>query len=572
MGRKSLLVNVIVVLSFLAVACAPQKAGGLDATPAQQKAAAPKRIVAAIMGNANTVVNKMNPANYVAGIDTLQLLTVGFLVRNDRSGNPVPQLAQDVPSLQNGLWKLLPDGGMETTWKLRPNATWHDGTPMTAEDLAFTYAIARDAEIPTLFDTSTRLVDSVEVIDPTSIKVHYKGPFIDADKAFPGALPPLPKHLLEATYLSDKTALTNLPYWSSAYVGSGPFKVKEFLPDKVTLTAYDQYVLGRPLLEEVEVQFITDPNTLSANLLAGSVDLTLGRTLSFDQAKQLVDHWSGSGRMLTAQSWSYNLYAQMLDPDPQVLANAQFRKALYVGMDREGMIEANQPGTGTVVPTTILPPNHPELQSLETEATRYGYDPRRAAQQLEGLGFQKGADGFYRDANNSPLEVPILSSPEDAQWKLAQTVASQWQALGVKTSAEAYPPQRASDAEYINTRPGFILRGGWNGVPSIVSFLRGSDIPLPANKFNGLNVSRYTNSNLDTLIGRYQSTIPVPDRMQVASQMVRIVEEDLPTYVLFFRVEPTLASSRLIGVVPEGAGYTTADISNQAQLWDVTRA
>src|SRR5207245_1929558 len=65
----------------------------------------------------------------------------------DPAGTPLPQLAQKVPSLQDGDWKLLADGGMEVTWKLRPGVAWHDGAPLTADDFVFGFTLNTDPEL-----------------------------------------------------------------------------------------------------------------------------------------------------------------------------------------------------------------------------------------------------------------------------------------------------------------------------------------------------------------------------------------------------------------------------------------
>ena len=70
----------------------------------------------------------------------------GLTVRGDQRIRH-PQLAEAVPSLENGLWRLLPDGRMETTWKLREGARWHDGVPLTSEDLLFSLQVGRDPEM-----------------------------------------------------------------------------------------------------------------------------------------------------------------------------------------------------------------------------------------------------------------------------------------------------------------------------------------------------------------------------------------------------------------------------------------
>ena len=72
-------------------------------------------------------------------------------VTYDAQGNLLPWVAAKVPSIADGDWKVLPDGGMEVTWKLKPNIKWHDGTPFSAEDLAFSFGVYKDAQLPSPF-------------------------------------------------------------------------------------------------------------------------------------------------------------------------------------------------------------------------------------------------------------------------------------------------------------------------------------------------------------------------------------------------------------------------------------
>jgi ABC-type transport system substrate-binding protein len=76
----------------------------------------------------------------------VRLASSGLTWTNDQ-GARVPQLADAVPTAENGLWKVLPDGRMETTWTIRSGAAWHDGTPVTSDDLAFTALVQQDPDL-----------------------------------------------------------------------------------------------------------------------------------------------------------------------------------------------------------------------------------------------------------------------------------------------------------------------------------------------------------------------------------------------------------------------------------------
>jgi len=123
-------------LALVAFACAPTAGGNrpVGDQPASQPAA-PKRITTAIRGNPHTVFQKLNPRSNIPGIDQLEVMVNAPLSGVDDAGILQPRLATAVPSIENGLWKLLVDGRMETTWTIRDGARWQDGQPLTADDL-----------------------------------------------------------------------------------------------------------------------------------------------------------------------------------------------------------------------------------------------------------------------------------------------------------------------------------------------------------------------------------------------------------------------------------------------------
>jgi len=96
---------------------------------------------------------------------------------------------------------------------------------------------------------------------------------------------PLPRHLLEEPYVTSKGTLSQLPFWTTDFVGSGPYKIQEWVQGShAILVANDNYVMGRPKIDRIEVKFIPSSPTLVANVLAGTVQMPLGRGVSLDQA------------------------------------------------------------------------------------------------------------------------------------------------------------------------------------------------------------------------------------------------------------------------------------------------
>src|SRR4051812_31365510 len=116
----------------------PSAQSGAQSSEATSAPRTPKRLVAAIQGDPFTVYQKLNLSGSVRGISEIERMVNAGLGNTDTSGVLRPLLAEALPTIDNGQWKVLPDGRMETTWKIRPGITWHDGTPFTADDLVFT--------------------------------------------------------------------------------------------------------------------------------------------------------------------------------------------------------------------------------------------------------------------------------------------------------------------------------------------------------------------------------------------------------------------------------------------------
>src|SRR5207237_6381915 len=137
------------------------------------------------------------------------------LTAYDPQGNLLPRAAQKVPTIEDGDWKVFPDGRMEVTWKLRPNLTWHDGSPATSADFAFGIDILRDREIPFGQSATTRLVSRVTTPDDATLVLAFNQPFTLGNASGPTDIPAVPVHLLRELFdRGEKQALINSPYWT----------------------------------------------------------------------------------------------------------------------------------------------------------------------------------------------------------------------------------------------------------------------------------------------------------------------------------------------------------------------
>ncbi|HZT06757.1 MAG TPA: peptide ABC transporter substrate-binding protein [Chloroflexota bacterium] len=542
---------------------------GLGCTPAQNRTgepqtsrptAGPKRIVVAMMSDPPTMLRSVTPGAALPGSDALEDLANVGLTITDNHGQLAPRLAETVPSVENGLWTVSPDGQMELTWTIRAGARWHDGTPITADDFVFTATLGQDKDLPFPPDADLRDIESVTTPDTRTVVATWAKPYIKADAAF---VSPRPKHLLEAAYLKDKKSFPQLAYWGSEFVGTGPYRLRDWTPGvNMILEANEAYVLGRPKIDEIEVRFISDASALATNLLASSIDLTLGKSLSLDQALQVRDQWR-DGRLDTAPSNNILIYPQLLDSSPPIVGDLRFRKALMYAMDRQQLVDGIMSGQ-TQIGESYLQPSDPDFAATLPYAVRYEYNPQLAAQMIADLGYVAGTDGAFHDAGGERITVEIRTNNVDTNQRAMFAVADQWKRAGVDASPVVMPAQLQSDAAYVTTFPAFLLFRQPSNITGLPRQHR-ANTPLPENNYRGANYSRYQGKEFSDLIDQLFVTIPHAERVQILGQIIHIITDQLNMMFLFYDVEPTMVSNRLHGAT---ARYPTSTQAWNAQEWD----
>jgi peptide/nickel transport system substrate-binding protein len=554
---------------LLAAGCAPGVPSRSEVPAVERPEARPfKRLVAVLASEPD-----LGPSPPTRGAPPFRLLVRAGLTIADNQGARRPQLAEAVPTVENGLWKVLPDGQMETTWRLKRTAQWHDGTPLTGADLLFTATVLREGQIPEFRTDAYGWIDRVEAPAPDTVTVGWSRPYIDADTLFTHELtPPFPKHLLETPYREDPADFTKLPYWRGEYVGAGPYRVREWVPGShIVVAANDAYVLGRPRIDEIEVRFIEDANARLATVLAGAAEMTLGVGLSVDQAMQAATQWrDGTVAIEFIGNW-VAMFPQLLDPTPAAISDVRFRKAMMHALNRHEMVETLQGGLVPVAHSYLVP-NQPRYRDIEARLDRYDYEPRRAVQLLEDMSFVRGGDDAMRDATNQPVAVSIRSpAGSDIATKSALATADYWQRLGLAVATETIPPQRMADLAYVATFPGFFVTNPGHDLRSLAD-LHSSRARIPANNFRvpGIgNYSRYMSPQLDGLLDRYFATIPERDRLDVLGEIIAHVADRLNVMGLFYNGTPEMIGRRLTNVTTGRPPIPSAQITWNVHEWDL---
>ena len=267
----------------------------------------------------------LNPILQTSQLETdINRLSFDVLVSADVKGEPIPMLAETVPTTANG---GISADGLTIVYHLRKNVKWHDGKPFTSEDVAFTYHAVMNLANNVISRTGYSTIARVETPDAYTVRFHLKqrfAPFVSTVFAESDAVYCiLPAHLLKGFHDLNKVAFNSLP------IGTGPFKVVNWQRgDHIEYARNDDYFLGKPTIEKIIVKFVPDTNTEYVELRAHEIDWILEATNnSVPQLRQLPD-----ARVVQPQSNGYlSIGFNLSHP---IVSDVRVRRGISAAIDR----------------------------------------------------------------------------------------------------------------------------------------------------------------------------------------------------------------------------------------------
>jgi peptide/nickel transport system substrate-binding protein len=550
--RLSLLLIVPMLLAACAPVTSPQSQGTQDSQPAPERARSGPKAIA--VGMDEEIKSFWDSITLGGGSGSRELANVfnAHLVAITADGSPTPRLLTELPSVERGTWRVQPDGGMETTFKLRPDAFWHDGTPFSAEDVAFSLQVNRDPEVPNSNQDAVRLVESWQVTDPNTIVVRWKESYAFADRMEHRDLYPLPKHLLEQSYMQGpKENFTAQPYFNTDYIGLGPFRVNRWDPgSSIDFQAFDKYFLGRPKLDSIRIQFIADPNTMVGNLQARAIQmmLTLGGIPEFSSMVGVKRDWEASGYgtiLMDPISYRFLEYQIYHSPSPTDLRDPRVRRALLLALDRPALTRVAFADDGVVADSWVNPkfPYYPQVQDV---IVKWPYDPRQASQLMTDAGWTMASDGVLEKAGQ---KFSMTMRDTDGE-RDPLVLAGNWKDIGVQANYERRTTAALRDREDRATFTGVDVSSNPMGVAAVIRKSATYNIPTAENRWTGTNRGGYSNPAWDEVEPRIVSSLDERQRLDFERQLLSMYATDLPLGPLYFRWDMVPVGGGVKGPVP----------------------
>jgi peptide/nickel transport system substrate-binding protein len=479
------------------------------------------------------------PRETFSNVDHLRLFNADIANIDDQSV-PRPYLVEALPQLDTDSWRVLPDGRMQTTYHLRPNLLWHDGTPLSAEDFVFSWRVYANPDVGLWRQPPFDAIEQVQAADPRTLVLSWKRLYPDAPHMAgrDRNLPALPRHLLEAPFAAEPLdAFLALSYWSRDYLGSGPYRMVDWEPGAfIEAAAFDAHVTGRPKIDRIKLLFISDPNTALSNMLAGDLHLAGATALGITHGVTLQQEWAPrqAGTVIYQTFIWRGVTLQFLPAltSPRALQDVRVRKAMAYALDKGAINETINAGLA-VDADYLLPPNGQWGAAVQRGAVKYGYDPRLSEQLMREAGFEKGPDGVWLHPAEGRFNVELRTIAGGSSANELAALASDWQKAGFEINQRMFPAALGLDPETKAGYPGLSL----TSMPATERTVLGpvpGNIPTPENRWRGGSQINWTHPEYTRLVELFTSTLRREERADQMTQMARLFSEDVAALSLGF--------------------------------------
>ena len=457
-----------------------------------------------------TTLNPLLSDPYPVDRELTSLLFDG-LVRYDESGQIAPALAES--------WAYGEDG-LTLTFTLRDDVTWHDGQPLTADDVAFTYALMQDEAYPgpkeliRLWQSAT-----ISVIDEHAIQFTLSQPYAPFIEATTRGI--LPAHLLEGLTAAD---LVEAPF-NAAPVGTGPFMVQPgqewSRSGRLRLTPNPAYWREGTQLSDIEFRFFPTAEELLSAYRRAEVHAANGLPPTV-----VPDVLAEDGtRLFTSLSSRYTAaFFNLSETGAPATRTKEVRQALAYGLDRADLINTVLNGQGIEFEGPYLSGTWAARPDL---MTRYSFQPETAAGLLDAAGWIR-SEGGIRSRDGAPLTLRLIALDVPEQRSVAEEVARQWTELGVDVQLAIEPDVVA-------------LRAALDGRAFDVALL---EILPPADPdlydfwsqeamVRGQNYAGWNNRRASEALEMGRQLLPQAERAAYYEAFLRQYDGDLPALTLY---------------------------------------
>jgi len=443
----------------------------------------------------------------------LSSLIYSGLLKAKPDGTFTPDLASD--------YSISPDGKIYT-FNIKDDVVFHDGTPVTSDDIIFTIQKVQE---PGLKSPKRANWDGVlvEKISDKTVQFTLKQPYVPFIKNT--TLGILPKHIWKGA----RTDEFSFSQFNIEPIGSGPYKVSKVtrnasgIPQSITLESFNQYSLGTPNINSIRFNFYQNEKTLVDAYNSGAFESL--HSISGDTAKTLEKSGANIKRYPLPQVFAI-FFNQNHNP---IFTHKEVRLALNTATDRQSILDETLQGFGTESLSPI-PQGLARSTSISSATSESSVGDAQAI--LEKAGWKKNEDGVYELKTKTKTETLAFTistgdAPELKQ--SAEIIKKQWENMGAKVDVNVF---EMTDLNQTIIRPrkyDALFFGEVIGRElDLYAFWHSSQRNDP-----GLNISMYTNTKVDKLLEDARVTNSPDKRNEMYQQIEREILNDMPAIFMY---------------------------------------
>ena len=459
-----------------------------------------------------------------ADSDLTQLIYSG-LFKYNKDGNIVPDLAESYS---------ISDDQKEYRVSLRKNVTWHDGKPLNAQDVFFTFNILQDASYKSPLHQSLQGIN-VSVVDDYTVVFSLKNPYVGFLNNLTVGI--LPKHIWE-NIAPEKFALAE---YNLHPIGSGPYAFSDLQKNSdgtiltFKLVAFKNYYDGAPYISNITFNFYPDDDALITGYNKKEI-MGMG-SLPPQNIKDIKNIKSTNINQLVIPRY----FAVFLNQTKSLaLADDNVRKALDLAVDRQEIIKNILYEKGIA----LRSPFFPQMNGYVDEGTQP--DMEGAKKILDDAGWKLDKDENIRKKSGTKLEFELVTIDWPQLTQTADMLKAQWEKLGVSVNIKVLT---VSDLQqnYIRTREydALLLGQEISFNPDLYLFFHSSQKSDP-----GLNLSLFDNKSADSLLESMRQETDQSKRIESYQKFQAILAQEVPAVFLYgpYYLYPTNTTVRGIDV------------------------
>ena len=479
-------------------------------------------------------------------------------------------LCSELPSIAKGtaVYEKTASGkeGIAITYSIDPRAAWADGTPITTKDVLFTWKVGKHKLTGVADFELFRRITNIEVHDNHRFTLHVNKR--TCDYAGIDNFQILPAHLDEENFKEPgeyrnrsayETDTTNPGLWN------GPYRISKVVPGSHVIYELNPYWWGKkPHFKRITVMVIENTASVTANLLAGGIDMIAGELgLTIDQALAFEKHHGDKFVFLYKPGLIYEHID--LNMDNPILKDRRVRRALVHALDREAISSQLYGGYQPVAHANVNPLD----RVYNPKVPIYQFDPKKAKALLDQAGWSVMKNGIRHNAKGEALYLELMTTAGNKTRELIQQVLqSQWQQVGIGIRIRNEPPRVYFGNTVTYRKFKALAMYAWLSAPESIprSQLHSTMIPSNENGWSGQNYPGYRNPTLDRVLDDLEVQCTEPERQQLWDKLQNIYAEELPVLPLYFRANGYILPKWLKGIKPTGHQYPTA---NWVEYWSV---